>query len=124
MAENLPRVRSTAQEIDPTSVSADGFDGGTGAAVEMRLHRWDGKNPMKPSSTKTLITALRILAVEIQSGDGVANAAIAEAADRLEKYSVTMQQVTRHCQDVTCREYPENSHYVQAVERIRDDIDW
>lgn len=36
------------------------------------------------SSTETLITALRILAREIQSDDGVANAAIAEAADRLE----------------------------------------
>ena len=35
------------------------------------------------SSTETLIAALRILARDIQSGDGVANAAIAEAADRL-----------------------------------------
>ena len=34
---------------------------------------------------KTLIAALRILAAEIQSGDGVANACIAEAADRLEE---------------------------------------
>ena len=32
-----------------------------------------------------LISALRILAEEIQSPDGVANAAIAEAADRLEE---------------------------------------
>lgn len=35
--------------------------------------------------TPTLITALRVLAREIQSTDGVANAAIAEAADRLEE---------------------------------------
>lgn len=35
--------------------------------------------------TPTLIAALRILASEIQSPDGVANAAIAEAADRLEE---------------------------------------
>jgi cell division protein FtsB len=37
------------------------------------------------SSTHTLISALRILARDIQSGDGVANMAIAEAADRMEE---------------------------------------
>ena len=40
------------------------------------------------SSTSTLIAALRILARDIESGDGVANAAITEAADRLEEYLV------------------------------------
>jgi len=35
------------------------------------------------SSTETLIAALQILARDIKSDDGVANAAIAEAADRL-----------------------------------------
>jgi hypothetical protein len=33
------------------------------------------------TDTPTLITAMRVLAVEIQSGDGVANSAIAEAAE-------------------------------------------
>jgi hypothetical protein len=37
------------------------------------------------TDTPTLIKAMRILAQDIQSGDGVANAAIAEAADRLEE---------------------------------------
>lgn len=37
------------------------------------------------TDTNTLIKALRILARDIQSEDGVANAAIAEAADRLKK---------------------------------------
>jgi len=37
------------------------------------------------TDTKTLIAAMRILARDIQSGDGVANAAIAEAADRMEE---------------------------------------
>ena len=37
------------------------------------------------TSTKTLAAALRILALEIQSPDGIANAAIAEAAERLEQ---------------------------------------
>lgn len=37
----------------------------------------------RKSSTETLIAAMRVLARDIQSGDGVANAAIAEAADRM-----------------------------------------
>lgn len=37
------------------------------------------------TETETIIGALRILAQDIQSGDGVANAAIAEAADRMEE---------------------------------------
>ena len=37
------------------------------------------------TDTKTLVDALRILARDIHSEDGVANAAINEAADRLEK---------------------------------------
>lgn len=37
------------------------------------------------SSTETLIVAMRALADHIYSEDGVANAAIAEAADRLEE---------------------------------------
>ena len=42
---------------------------------------------MKQTDTPTLIKAMRIIARDIQSGDGVANAAIAEAADRLEDLS-------------------------------------
>jgi len=37
------------------------------------------------SKTTTLIQAMRILAADIQSEDGVANAAISEAADRMEE---------------------------------------
>lgn len=37
------------------------------------------------SSTDNIIQAMRILADEIQSNDGIANGAIAEAADRLEE---------------------------------------
>jgi len=47
--------------------------------------------PVPRSSTETLIAALRILAAEIQSPDGVANAAIAEAADRLEELAACRQ---------------------------------
>lgn len=37
------------------------------------------------SSVETLVGSMRILARDIESEDGVANAAIAEAADRLER---------------------------------------
>jgi plasmid maintenance system antidote protein VapI len=43
------------------------------------------------SSTETLINALRILSRDIYSEDGVANAAISEAADRLEELHNSMQ---------------------------------
>jgi len=43
---------------------------------------------MRKSDTKTIIGAMRILSREIYSKDGVANAAIAEAADRLEESSL------------------------------------
>jgi len=39
------------------------------------------------SDTETLIKALEILARDIQSEDGVANAAIAEAAQRLKEFN-------------------------------------
>jgi hypothetical protein len=45
------------------------------------------------TDTPTLIAALRILANEIESGDGVANAAIAEGADRLEELAGVGPQV-------------------------------
>ena len=41
-------------------------------------------HPMK-TDTNTLIDALRIIARDIYSEDGIANAAISEAADRLEQ---------------------------------------
>ncbi|MEZ5691153.1 MAG: hypothetical protein R3D71_05775 [Rickettsiales bacterium] len=40
---------------------------------------------MKRTDDKTLISALRILARDIQSDDGIANACISEAAYRLEE---------------------------------------
>ncbi len=38
----------------------------------------------------TLVAALRILARDIQSEDGIANAAIAEAADRIEALRIAL----------------------------------
>lgn len=51
------------------------------------------------SSTETLIGAMRILAEDIQSADGVANVAIAEAADRLEE----LQSQLKEAQDYADR---------------------
>jgi hypothetical protein len=45
------------------------------------------------SSTATLIKALEILSQEIQSEDGVANAALAEAADRLKELYNTVNEL-------------------------------
>ena len=45
------------------------------------------------TSTETLIAAMRILSQDIQSDDGVANTAIAEAADRLEEQQKRITQL-------------------------------
>jgi len=45
------------------------------------------------TSIETLIAAMHILATEIQSDDGVANAVIAEAAQRLEEQQECIAQL-------------------------------
>ena len=47
------------------------------------------------TDSATLIAALRILAREIQSDDGVANSCIAEAADRIEQLDALTTEVLR-----------------------------
>ncbi len=47
------------------------------------------------TETTVLIDAMRILANEIESEDGVANAAIAEAADRLEELNAELEQALK-----------------------------
>lgn len=42
--------------------------------------------------TETIIAALRVLARDIQSGDGVANSAINQAADRMEELNCKVQR--------------------------------
>ena len=48
------------------------------------------------SSSATLVSAMRILANDIQSNDGVANAAIKEAADRIEQLEANMERLQKH----------------------------
>ena len=45
--------------------------------------------------TKTLIKALRILSEDIQSNDGIANACVAEAADRIEELQEKVSELNR-----------------------------
>lgn len=48
------------------------------------------------ATTEQLVSALRVLSVEIQSEDGVANAVVAEAADRI---TLLAQMAARHLQE-------------------------
>lgn len=55
------------------------------------------------TDNKTLISALRILSNEIDSQDGVANACIAEAANRieeLEKYIIELEHEIEDLNDI------------------------
>lgn len=54
---------------------------------------------MRRSTTETIIAAMRILAEDIQSEDGVANMAIAEAADRLEELKAAVKKPCRWSRD-------------------------
>ena len=45
------------------------------------------------SSTETLIAALRVLARDVQSDDGVANACLREAADRMEEMQRQLERI-------------------------------
>lgn len=47
------------------------------------------------TDTKTLIKAMRALANDIQTDDGIANAAIREAADRLEELQAENERLRR-----------------------------
>jgi hypothetical protein len=59
--------------------------------------QWDGitleGGQAVRTSTETLIAAMHILATEIQSDDGVANAAIAEAGERLAEQHMRIAQL-------------------------------
>ena len=52
------------------------------------------------TSTETLIAAMRILSQDIQSEDGVANAAVAEAAERLAEQHMRITQLEQENDDM------------------------
>ena len=55
------------------------------------------------SSNKTLADALRILAQDIESADWVANAALQEAADRIDELSSEVEDLRNQNQEATDR---------------------
>jgi hypothetical protein len=53
------------------------------------------------TKSKTLVKALRILSEDVQSDDGVANACIAEAANRIEELEAKVSELTvKLCRDM------------------------
>ena len=62
------------------------------------------------TSTPILISAMRILARDIQTDDGVANAAISEAADRLQHLHDTSKSPWTKLDYSNPATYPEENH--------------
>jgi len=53
------------------------------------------------TNSKTLIKALRILSEDVQSDDGVANACIAEAANRIEELELKVSELNQKlCKEI------------------------
>lgn len=71
------------------------------------------------SSTETLISALRILAEDIQSDDGVVNQCILEAADRLEELNIKRQPLSDEEIEVIVSQLPSEVAIETAVELAR-----
>lgn len=55
---------------------------------------------IRKSKTTTLITAMRILSRDIETGDGIANMAINEAADRLQEMSEALGVGIRFAEEI------------------------
>jgi len=72
------------------------------------------------SSTETLISALRILSKEIQSDDGVANAAIAEAADKLEELDEKVWDLTVTGQNLIDQAKHSNKEIRRLTEKLKE----
>jgi hypothetical protein len=67
---------------------------------------------MRKTKTEILASAMDVLAREIQSGDGVANAAIAEAAERLRELAADSKRLDWLCANShICIETMDSSEY-------------
>lgn len=78
------------------------------------------------TSDVTLVSALRTLAKDIQSGDGIANSVCAEAADRIHRLAEGIGQI-RDCVLNERNQLAEaglDCDQVNAVLGIIDDHDW
>jgi hypothetical protein len=71
------------------------------------------------TDTAVLIEACRVLARDVQSGDGVANLALREIADRLAEQEVTI----RHLRTELCNASAVAMEHAEAVKTFREEID-
>jgi predicted component of type VI protein secretion system len=72
---------------------------------------------MKDTDTSTLASAMDVLARDIQSDDGVANAAVAEAAQRLRQQHEKIQNLTRALRDAISTYDPKKDVTFVSAER-------
>ena len=73
---------------------------------------------MKRTDTDKLIGAMVLLSCQIQSGDGIANAAIAEAAGRLREQSDEIKRLSELLAEAVQREQGEIADRVAAENEI------
>jgi archaellum component FlaC len=71
------------------------------------------------TDTATLIEACRVLARDVQSGDGVANSALREIADRLEEQEATI----RHLRVEICNASAILMTHLEAIKTIQAEVD-
>lgn len=71
--------------------------------------------------TAVLVQALRVLAAEIQSGDGVANAALANAAERLDEFMTVARDAAERAwqNEERVRAYAQLSREARAIDFSR-----
>ncbi len=72
------------------------------------------------ASTEQLVSALRVLSVEIDSEDGVANAVIAEAADRMTLLANLVAQHVEETKDDVEQMKTASQQMIAAAEKIRE----
>lgn len=80
--------------------------------IAMNVYRSVSRLEMKKSSTETLIGAARVLSVDIETQDGVANAALREIADRLEEQEERIGKLDKFLHDAM-HDYwlPDTDHF-------------
>ena len=75
----------------------------------------------RKTDTKTLLKAMRILARDIQSDDGVANGAISEAADRMEELQAQRDRLREALRDIANGDIYPRAIAIQALQEDRDE---
>ena len=101
--------RTARRELAKRFVNFEDADVAIESARQYRPFRWaaveaaDGPAiSAARSATDTLIAAMRILSRDIRSTDGIANAAVAEAAERLAELAGELQAANRRAESAEC----------------------